>query len=357
MQTLQGTWYGAMLDDHRLSVSGWTEAVFTASTDRHDQFPLGFNFRANNAQLTQNWVRIQRTVDQSATTPTWGFRWDTILPGPDYRYTMARGLFSGQLTADHGAPNLYGIDPVQFYGEAYFPQVGRGLDVKVGRFFSQYGVESVDTTQNPFVSRAYAFINDPFTHTGVLTTLKLTDAWSVQNGLVTGSDIFIDPAANPTYIGGVKWARPDGRASALFEVIVGDGRFDQKHDFHNPEVFDLVLTRKLSDRLTWQLEGLYGFTTNVPGIGFANWFGVINYLSYQLDRNLTANARLEFFDDCQGQRTGFAGLYTAATAGMLYKPRPWVWLRPEVRIDHNDGRPFEGKPVVGTAAMDVIIRW
>jgi hypothetical protein len=358
MQALQGTWYGAALDDNRLSVSGWTEVSFTASTDRSNNFPMGWNFLANNIQVQQNWLRFERLVDPNATTPTWGFRSDTIVPGTDYRYTTARGLFDSQLTANHGTPNLYGFDPIQFYAEAYFPQIGRGLDVKVGRFFCQYGVETNDTTQNPFVSRAYSFVYDPFTHTGVLTTLKLTDAWTVQNGIVAGCDTFItDPTANPTYVGTVKWAPPDGRTSAFFSVILGKGRFDQEHNFHNPELFDVIFTRKLSDRLTWQLEGLYGFTSNVPGTGFANWLGVLNYLSYQIDRNLVANARLEFFDDAQGQRTGTAGLYTSVTAGVLYKPQPWLWLRPEVRFDHNDSRPFEGKPNLFTATMNVVLRW
>jgi hypothetical protein len=357
MQALQGTWYGAALDDNRLAVYGWTGMSFTGSTDRHENLPMGFNYQANEFSVQQNYLRVERTVDKSATTPTWGFRSDTILPGADYRFTLARGLFDSQLTAKNGGPNLYGFDPVQFYAEGYFPQVGRGLDVKIGRFFAQYGSEGIDTVSNLFVSRAYSFLYDPFTQTGLLTTLNLTDAWSVQNGIVTGSDMFIGPEANPTYIGSVKWAPPNGRTSALFAVILGNGRFDQKHNFHNPELFDLILTRKLSDRLTWQFETLYGFTSNVPNIGFANWFGVVNYLSYQLAKNLAANARLEFFEDAQGQRTGFAGLYTAATAGVLYKPYPWLWFRPEVRIDHNDSRPFEGKPNLFTATANMILRW
>lgn len=357
MQVLQGTWYGAVLEDNRLSISGWSDLTFTGSTDRTSNLPLGWNFRANNFQLQQNWLRVERTVDPTATTPTWGFRSDTILPGTDYRYTAARGLFSNQLTADRGNPNLYGFDPIQFYSEAYFPQIARGLDVKVGRFFALYGVESNDTTQNLFISRAYSFVYDPYTHTGVLTTLKLSDAWTVQNGFVAGSDVFIDPASNPTYTGSVKWAPPDGRASAMFALIVGRGRFDQDHNFHNPQLFDLILSRKLSDRLTWQVETLYGCTTNVPNIGFANWLGVMNYLSYQLDRNLTANARLEFFNDAQGQRTGFTGLYTALTGGVTYKPYYWLWFRPELRFDHNDVRPFEGKPNLLTATANVLLRW
>ena len=47
MKSLQGFWTGELLDDNRLSVSGWTEVSLTASTDRRDQLPMGFNFRAS----------------------------------------------------------------------------------------------------------------------------------------------------------------------------------------------------------------------------------------------------------------------------------------------------------------------
>src|SRR5262249_8769306 len=154
--------------------------------------------------------------------------------------TIARGLFSGQLTANDGEPNTYGIDPVQFYGEAYFPNVMKGLDVKLGRFFAQFGQESTDTTQNALASRSYNFIYDPFTHTGLLTTLQIDDAWSVQNGIVMGCDVFIDPAARPCYIGSVKWAPTDGKDSVSLAVILGSNRFDVRNNFNNPQIFDLV---------------------------------------------------------------------------------------------------------------------
>jgi hypothetical protein len=359
MRQLQGTAPGAFLDTNRMQVSGWTETSFTGSSDTHEQLPMGFNYKANQFLLQQNWLRIEQAVVTSGTTePTFGFRSDTILPGSDYRFTLARGLFSGQLTADHGEPNTYGIDPIQFYGEAYFPTVARGLDVKVGHFFAQYGVETNDAISNQLASHAYTFIYDPFTHTGVLTTTKLTDAWSVQAGLVLGSDVFIDPVDNATFIGSVKWAPPDQRNSALLSVIAGKGRFDQEHNFHNPEVLDFVYTHKFSAVLTYNFEGLFGFTTNVPGIGTAEWFGAINYLTYTFTPHLSGTTRLEFFDDVQGQRTGFPGLYTALTAGLNFRPIKDVILRPEVRFDYNDeSRPFENKRYLFTATVDAIVRW
>lgn len=357
MKELQGTYPGWLLDGNRIQVYGWIDSAFTASTDPHDQLPLGFNYRANEAHLQQGWIRIERPVDQTTRTPTFGFRFDT-LAGIDYRFTIARGLFDSQLSDNQGEPATYGVDPVQFYLEAYFPGIARGMDLKVGRFFAQFGYESIDTTQNPFVSRSYNFIYDPFTHTGLLTTTKLSDACSVQNGIVTGCDVFIDPASSPCYVGSVKWAPPSGRSSVLVSVILGKDHFDRKENFHNPEIFDLVFTHKMSSRLTYTLDALYGFTTNVPDIGFANWFAAVQYLSYTLTPRLTANSRLEFFDDAQGQRTGFKGLYTATTLGLTYKPHRAVSLRPEVRYDYNDeSRPFEAKHGVFTAAFDVLVRW
>src|SRR5437879_3759841 len=100
-----------------------------------------------------------------------------------------------------------------------------------------------------------------------------------------------------TFIGSVKWAPPDGRDSVLFSVISGSGRFNQARNFHNPEIFDLVYTHKCNAQLNYNFESLYGFTTNVPDIGFANWFGVLNYLTCQFGPRWSGTTRLEFFDD------------------------------------------------------------
>ena len=359
MKELQGTWPGALLDDNRLRLLGWTDMSFTASSVAPEQLPMGFNYRANEFLLQQNWLRFERTVVTNGTSePTFGFRSDTILPGSDYRFTLARGLFYGQLTADNGNPNTYGIDPIQFYGEAYVPTVARGLDVKVGRFFAQYGVESNDAVSNALASHAYTFIYDPFTQTGLLTTTRLTDAWSVQAGIVLGSDIFIDPADNPTAIGSVKWAPPNGRDSVLLSFIAGSGRFDVRHNFNNPNIIDLIYAHQFDARLAYTFESLVGYQVGVPDIGTAHWFGVLNYATYALTPRLSATARLEFFDDEQGQRTGFAGLYSAATAGVSFRPWPSVIFRPEVRYDYNgELRPFENQHGLFTATADLILRW
>jgi hypothetical protein len=158
-------------------------------------------------------------------------------------------------------------------------------------------------------------------------------------------------------VGGFVWSPDGGDTSVDFTTILGSGRFDVRENFHNPQIFDVVLTRRLTERSAWKLEALYGFTHNVPGVGFANWYGIVNYLIHDWTDRLATTGRIEFFDDCQGYLTGTSGLYTAVTAGLAYKPKPWLWLRPEVRLDHNSNRPFEGKPTLFTADLDVLVRW
>ena len=103
---------------------------------------------------------------------------------------------------------------------------------------------------------------------------------------------------------------------------------------------------------------MLGYQTNVPNIGTATWFGFANYLTYQFSDKWTGTTRLEFFDDAQGQRTGSSGLYTALTAGLTWKIRKDVLLRPEVRYDYNgESRPFEGHHGLFTAGADLIVRW
>lgn len=359
MRTLQGTQSGQHIEQHRLQISGWTEASFTASSARYDQLPMGFNYRANEFLLQQNWLRIERTIDTSNTaSPSFGFRTDTILPGSDYRFTVARGLWSGQLTANNGEPNNYGIDPVQFYGEALFSNVGEGLNIKIGRMYCQYGTESIDAPSNLLVSHSYLFMNDPFTQTGVMGTLQLNKTWSIQLGTILGPDVFIDPAASPYGMFSVKWAPPEGTDTVQVSGLFGSGRYNVTEQFNNPNIIDFVFTHKFSTDVTYTMDALFGYQDNVPEIGTAVWYGIVNYLTCPFTAQLNGTTRLEFFDDVDGNRTGYAGLYTAITAGLNWKWRPGIIFRPELRFDYNgSAQPFDGQHGLFTATTDVIVRW
>lgn len=386
MKALQGTWPGDVLDGNRLQVSGWLEGSFTAGTVGHNQLPLSFNYRADEPVLDQGWVRIERSVVTSGTTePTFGFRSDWLF-GTDYRFTLARGIFNGQLTARNGEPAIYGVDPVEFYGEAYVPTVANGLDAKVGRFFAPFGTESVEAVSNPLLSHSYTFNATPFTQTGLLATLTLTPVWQIQGGIVLGGDIFLNPADQATVIAGLQWTQPGGRNTVKVITLLDSGRYDQASQQKNVNEVDVLWQHVIAQRqgdggttpiLTYNLEMVGGYETNLPDeaaangdvnhLGTATFLGVVNYLNYALSPRVVATARLEFFDDPQGFRTETApgataeearGLYTALTLGMTFKPLKDVMIQPEIRYDYNgESRPFNGQHGLLTSGVGVILRY
>ncbi len=379
MKALQGTWYGDLLDSNRMSVWGWTEMSFTPSTAAISNQPVVWNDRANEYLLQQHWVRFERSVVTSGTTDaTFGFRID-FLAGSDYRYTLPRGLWNSQELNSNGTQNLYGVDLISHYVEGYFPTVMNGLDIKLGRFFTPFGAESLEAISTPFLSRSYAFNwSPPFTHLGGIATLTINPRWTVQGALVDGNDVWFDPSAEARFVGTAKWTQPGGRNTVTFGTSIGRGKLNSGDPFapatvslmtepagrNNINVFDIVWTSVLTSRLNYTFETIYGYQTNVPGItnaaggGTAHWGSIVQYLFYTVTPRLTAQTRLEFFDDFSASRTGFEGLYTAVTGGLVYKLRPDVIFRPELRFDHNnESKPFEGKSSIFTAGCGLILRW
>lgn len=360
MRLLSTTQFGQRMADNGWSVSGWVQGNYTLGTARRSNLPVTFNDRVDYWQMNQNFLRIDKAIDTGKNEFQLGGRTEWILPGTDSRFTIARGLFDQQLrNGANGGARKYPIDLYQAYGEAFLPNLGpKGTTVRVGKFSTHCGYELVQGPETPFLQRSYLFQYNPFTHTGVYATSQLNDTWTVSNGLALGSDNFIDPANRLTYIGQLKWAPKEGKTTALFNVVVTNPRFDVAEAFPFYNVYNMVVTRNITDKLTYAVDAAFSHIDGVPNIGSATWYGAAQYLSYKLSDTVTSTARVELFEDTKGFRTGARGLYTEVTYGVSWAPKPGLIFRPTVRYDHNNtSRPFEGKADLFTAAFDVILRY
>ena len=381
MRELQGTWLGAMLDDERMYVYGWLQGSYNASSAAETNTTVTWNERANKFLLQQAWTRIGRSVVTSGTTePTVGFQVD-ILAGSDYRYTMVRGLWNSQLLNAEGVQSLYGVDLPQAYVNLYVPTLFRGVEFRVGRVYCPWGVESIEAPSTPLPTHSYAFNwCPPFTHCGIGAYITLSPEWSTMLMATNGNDVFFgDPSAEWRFVGNVKWTQPGGgRNTVQVSTSVGRGKFNANEVFaaptfatitepggrNNINVFDVVWTHLFNSRLSYNLEGIYGYQTNVPALanaaggGTAHWWSAAHYLFCTMSSQITGIARFETFDDVQGQRTGFEGLYVSSTLGCAYKPAKDVIIRPEIRYDYNlQNRPFEGKHGILVGTVDLVLRW
>jgi len=396
MKSLEGTSIGEMFKERRISISGWTQGSYTASTAHVNNLPVVWNDRANRFLLQQHWMRFERALDTESKCPSYGWRIDALV-GSDYRYTMIRGFWNSQLLNSRLQPddvngrvqNLYGIDLPQFYANAYLPNLFEGTEIRAGRMFTPWGVESVEGPTSPLLSRSYTFnYAPPFFHMAISVNPKFNKNWSGVFMLANGNDVFFDPAQEARFVGAMTWKSDDEKDTVTFATSVGRGKFNTGQPFNpatfglqsegagrnNINVFDLVWLHTINDKASYAVEAIYGYQTGVPGngagvigdppipSGTANWWGVAQYFNYQLCEKLGSVFRAEVFDDVDGQRTGFEGLYLGLTYGVQYKPKDWLWIRPEIRYDYNfnnNVRPFDGGTDrhIWTAATDMIFRW
>lgn len=362
-KSLAETRLGKLFEDHGIVVYGWTQLSYNLSTTSGTNLPRTLDDRANEFLMNQNYLIAEKTIDTSKKEFQLGWAMNWILPGSDARYTIIRGLWDDQLRKNNGGPELYPIDPYQFYAQAYLPNFGpNGTKLIVGRFATHCSYELIQAADTPFVSRSYMFQYNPFTHTGVWATTQLNDTWTMSHGLATGSDTFIDPANRLTYLGQLKWAPKDGDTSVLFNTVVTNPKYFASEAFPFYNYYGFVVTHKFTDKLTYVLDTAYSHISDAPlpngQTGYADWYGAANYLIYNICDNLSTTLRAEVFNDTTGFRTGYEGLYTEVTGGVSWKPCDWLVIRPSVRYDYNGyTRPFEGDHHLWTGTMEAIIRW
>ena len=77
----------------------------------------------------------------------------------------------------------------------------------------------------------------------------------------------------------------------------------------------------------------------------AEWYSIVQYLTYQATDTWGMGVRGEWFRDQNGFRysAGEASYYDV-TAGLNWKPKSWLMIRPEVRYDWSQAQiaPFDG---------------
>lgn len=358
------------LQESPISVFGWLQGSYTGNQfhpRNGENFGVEPNTKANAWLFQQLYFVVEKRLDPKESDEYgFGFRVDT-LTGSDWRQFKSVGLFDGAFSA-----STFGYEPVQFYGEVHLPWLTEGgIDVKGGRFFSLVGYEDALAPGRPLNSTSYLFsFAQPFTHFGVMTTWHVTDRLNLYNGAVNGWDRWINQNYRWGYAGGLVWDSPDERTNVSLTFNFGPnqfpwffkagyqdapngvaqppflaGRRNVLYGKDNALLFSEVVIHEATDDLTLVLESDQGFEPNVPSFGpggtpaNAEWYGLAGFALYEFSDRLTAVLRGEVFRDVNGVRTGYNDTYYETTLGLIIKPRPWLWFRPEVRWDWAAGEP------------------
>lgn len=323
------------VEDYGIKFGGWVSFGGTYSTDNpgdHNNFPVTFNDRTGEFQLNQLNLYIEKALDRES-------HWDLggrvdVMFGTDTRFTQATGL-DDKLISPRDL-RFYDIAIPQFYLEVYAP-IGNGISAKIGHFYTILGQEVVMAPNNFFYSHAYSMqYGEPFTHTGALFSYSLNDNVTLNAGAVAGWDNFDENLANWNFLGGVTWTNDDANSAVSWSVISGD--VDDVTS-ENRTISSLVMSHGFTDRLQYVFEHDFGFQQSGRLTGKdAFWYGVNQYLFYDITDSVTVGLRGEWFRDGDGSRVsiGNRANYFALTAGVNWKPKAWLMFRPEIRYDWTD---------------------
>lgn len=316
-----------------IKFGGWTEIGFTGNPDdpKNTNGPVTFNDGPNEFKLHQVYGFIEREVDTSASMINFGFRAD-LLYGTDARFSTASNFDVNILNSTNERKLVF----PQVYVDAFLP-IGNGVTATVGHFYTLLGYEVVPSTGNFFFSHAYTMqYGEPFTHTGALLSYPVNDNITIKGGVVAGWDAFFHQPAN--FLGSVTYATDDERTSLTASLITGDVKTDGLIGQHNRTLYSLVLEHDITEKLHYVLQHDLGVEAKTASGHAAQWYGVNQYLFYDILPSLSAGLRVEWFRDDDGVRVlgnGRGENFIGVTGGLNYTPIAGFMLRPEVRYDRS----------------------
>lgn len=345
----------AGLQAHNIRLGGWLEQGITWNDwypSNRFNGPVGCNDRANEYQLNQFWVFMERPVKTDGCGWDLGGRVDMSY-GTDWRFGKNVGLED----RINSANQFYGLVIPQFYLAAGV----NDLTVKLGHYATGFGYENVPAVANFFYSHSYAMAyTEPLLVTGVQADYKLNDQWTLSGGFNRGWMMFEDVNSDLDFLGGVRWVSACQRTNVSFMLVTGD---EDAAGQHNTFAYSLVLSQKLTEAMTYVIQHNLGqdMGGNPRTGGKAEWYDVCQYLFYTINPNWSAGLRGEWLRDNDGSRVkgvggwiqsnkgwgappGFVGDFYEISAGLNWKPHPNLLFRPEMRWDwYNGSRNLAGE--------------
>lgn len=209
-----------------------------------------------------------------------------------------------------------------------------GLGMKAGKFVTTMGIEVIENTANPTISRGFLFgLAEPATHVGAMATYVINDTFDVAVGAINGWDLVVDNNSFKSIV--AKVGITTDKALATISAIAGPEQPGNKDDWRI--AVDATAVVDLDPVALW-LQGNFGRETFMDGDTSTTWmgFGVQPVITF--DDKLSLGLRGEVFIDGDGATRTGTGLMDGVTVinGSVcpgYKLADDLTLRLEGRLD------------------------
>ena len=277
----------------RFKIYGWIDSGITFNPDDpkdRQNFGRLFTDRSNELLLNQAVITFERTLPSGLTDFDWGFKFQAMM-GSDARSIHSLGLL------DNTMNETIEPDIVEAYLALHFPILSAGgVDLKLGKFVTLEGNETIDPRANFFYSHTYLFdFGIPFTHTGALAIWHATPQVDLYGGVTRGVNTSIDDNNDSlAFHGGVGLNLLDGKFTALATTHIGPETVNNNHD--NRYVNDLTFTAKLTKKFTAITDLNYAYDAAADATGY----GIAQQFLYTINDVFSVGVRGEVWRDADG---------------------------------------------------------
>ena len=304
-----------------------------------DGFLREGNGRAAN--LNQIWLTGEKAIDTSLRPIDFGGRIDAVFGTTNAQ--CADGGFDGKwgVSGDGYATSLY-----QAYGEIGINK----LTAKIGKFGTLLGFEPFDNAPCALNTHTYMYNHEPMTHCGVLFNYALADPFSLDFGMVSGTDnSFENNFGDTGFLFGASFT-PEENFSLSYASQLNQTHADNYGSFSwgyyalggddvgdkNEYLQTVTLTTNLSDQLGIVLTTNYGtMEDRAEQIERYRQIGAAGYILYKVTDRLDANLRYEYYTQKLVQEDVEARYHDVGFA-FIYRPTDHIFVRPDARYDWVD---------------------
>lgn len=329
----------------------------------HGILATNYTYNFNDPESKQNRLRVFNVDHNSIVVDLANIRIQRVKPdgvgfvadldfGKTAEIVGSRSRWSND---DDSSESTNSFEARQFYLTYTIPETL--VTLQAGRFVSFHGAEIIKAynNQNYNISNSIIFSAAvPFTHTGLLATVRLPDdLGAVSAGITNGWDSVVDNNDSKSLITNVA-ITPHPMVAFNLSTSYGaeqDDNGESKRLLVNP-----ILTVKPVDEVTLMAEYVYGNESNVAfgsnigsttalirTSGNASWQGASAYAVWNPLEELQLALRAEVFDDPDGVRTLFQEIgrgpgatFWSLTPTIAYRIIDGLVWRAEYRHEESD---------------------
>lgn len=340
-----------LAQDSHIRFYGYANPSYNKSQAQLNNSPVGFQIVPNSLELSELSLTFEKPLYfNHGNAVELGYKL-TSLYGLDARFTTMDGIFSNQLYHRNA---LYPFDLPEANLQLYLPEIGQGSVLTLGRFLTPGDIEMPLAPMNYLVSHSLTYNYSMFTMFGATLYTQLNEQWSGLIGIHSGGDIAPwSSQAIPSFMGYLQWTDLPKKNSIWTGVgAINNGQYRQSHD--NLQQTTLIWTHRFSEKFFIQTETYYEYQFNAraggncmfgpyepyapAGIGevipgYSSSVALVNFIEYQNSERQYWSLRSDYFNDFQGQRSGFATSYFGWTLGSTFLLTPQIKIRPEFRYN------------------------